>query len=96
LPIPGFHTWSEGSAKVGYEDATADEAGQFNAGGIIDSSNSRLVDGQGEDELLEFADAAVGAVVTRCSSNSDTSGGILQHNLLVQDPSQRQCFPPRN
>lgn len=50
----------------------------MNAGGVMDSLNPGLGDGEGEDELVEFADAAIGAVVTRCSSNSDTSGGILQ------------------
>lgn len=80
LPLPGFPSTSDGSAIRGARngDQVEDKANQRDSGDVLHSSNALDTDRPGEDDLVEFADAATGAVVARCSSNSDTSGGVLQ------------------
>lgn len=87
LPIPGFpRTSAEASATAGNgnaKKANCEEVTGDSGGNIPTASSLGVAEGKtGEEEepevLIEFADASVGAVVTGCSSNYDTSGGVLQ------------------
>ena len=62
LPIPGFPRSSEADHEDDKKEDTSDAE----------------EDGDTGEGLVEFADVELGATVVECSSNSETSGGILQ------------------
>ena len=76
LPIPGFPKSSE-AANDSQQD---DLKGQENA--RVPARVEGGGDGGGEDAagdgVVEFADTEAGAFVLECSSNAETSGGVLQ------------------
>ncbi|CAM9143892.1 unnamed protein product [Scytosiphon promiscuus] len=91
LPIPGFPEASPSSSGKGVEKDYERVAG---AGGEGDTQE--VDQGEEEEDVVEFACTDLGASVVECSSNSESSGGLLQNNLLVREASQRLPFPSRN
>lgn len=84
LPIPGFPKSAEAEA-----DAACPQGGEKEAcAGDGDGGNEeeKMVDE--EEHMMEFADTDVGAAVVECSSNSETSGGMLQ----VRKSRASLCF----
>lgn len=89
LPIPGFpkspDVLPESSPKEGSEGK-----GGANAGAGAGAGSGVVGDGvtAEEEDAMEFACTELGAFVVECSSNSETSGGILQV-LLCSSSSMR-------
>lgn len=82
LPIPGFPKSAEADAACpqGRENEACASDGD---GG---NEEEKMVDE--EEHTMEFADTDVGAAVVECSSNSETSGGMLQ----VRKSRASLCF----
>lgn len=72
LPIPGF-------PKSARADTSRPQGGESEACvGDGDGGNGEEDMVDEDEEMMEFADTDVGAAVVECSSNSETSGGMLQ------------------
>lgn len=84
LPIPGFPKSSEkppgSSPTEGSEGKDGADVRAAEAAGAGDADDE--VEEESEEDVMEFAYTELGASVVECSSNSETSGGILQVNIL--------------
>lgn len=75
LPIPGFPKSPDLlSPEEGLEDKSGAGVGANAGAGNVDGE----VKEEEEEDVMEFAYTELGASVVECSSNSETSGGMLQ------------------
>eukprot|EP00752_Nemacystus_decipiens_P002251 g2132.t2 len=107
LPVPGFPDYRSPDATTGDGIVLEGEGkGATVAGGgggdekeePEEKEEKEEKEEEGDEEEVEevfmgFAYTDLGAFVTECSSNSETSGGMLQNNLLVREASDRLPFP---
>lgn len=75
LPIPGFPKSPEVLPEPSPKEGSEDKGGAIASAGVV---GDEVKAEEEEDDVMEFACTELGAFVVECSSNSETSGGILQ------------------
>ena len=98
LPIPGFSESRSPEAPPGDDKGLGDRGAAV--GGVVDRDEKEEVEekeekeeeheeqDEEEEEVVGFAFTDLGAFVAECSSNSETSGGILQVWVYKRRPTE--------